>query len=217
MEKISYYFSHDSNAHADPKCSALIKDFGMNGYGIYWLIVEVLHEQGGSLEKFPKLLSGLSYQFMVDEATLSKVIKALILDYNLLKEDDNFIWSDRVKRNLQGMRDKYEAKARAGHIGGIKSGQSRRVKRVEVPLQADELKESKENKSKECVPKSIEQVIEFMKDPIQANKFYNHFSSNGWKVGGRSAMKDWKASARNWMLNAHQYEQQPRPMKVTGV
>jgi len=27
--------------------------------------------------------------------------------------------------------------------------------------------------------------------------FYNHYSSNGWKVG-KNAMKDWKATVRNW-------------------
>lgn len=29
--------------------------------------------------------------------------------------------------------------------------------------------------------------------------FIDHFSSNGWKVGGKAVMKDWKASLRNWI------------------
>ena len=37
---------------------------------------------------------------------------------------------------------------------------------------------------------------------IEADKFYNYFQSNGWKVGGKAPMKDWQAAARNWMLNA---------------
>lgn len=36
---------------------------------------------------------------------------------------------------------------------------------------------------------------------FEAEKFYNYFESNGWLVGGRSKMKDWKAAARNWILN----------------
>lgn len=31
----------------------------------------------------------------------------------------------------------------------------------------------------------------------EARKFWDHFQSNGWKVG-RNSMKDWKAAARNW-------------------
>ncbi|WP_188467611.1 transcriptional regulator [Marivirga lumbricoides] len=41
--------------------------------------------------------------------------------------------------------------------------------------------------------------------PVEAEKFYNYFQSNGWLVGGRSKMKDWKAAARNWMLNAQKF------------
>jgi len=37
---------------------------------------------------------------------------------------------------------------------------------------------------------------------IEAEKFYNYFSSNGWLVGGKSKMKNWQAAARNWQLNS---------------
>ncbi|HAD97729.1 MAG TPA: transcriptional regulator [Cryomorphaceae bacterium] len=39
----------------------------------------------------------------------------------------------------------------------------------------------------------------------EAQKFFNHFTSNGWKVGGKSPMKDWYAAARNWILNASNF------------
>lgn len=40
----------------------------------------------------------------------------------------------------------------------------------------------------------------------EAERFFNHFESNGWKVGGKSPMKDWKAAVRNWILNMSKYE-----------
>ncbi len=40
---------------------------------------------------------------------------------------------------------------------------------------------------------------------IEAEKFHNYFESNGWLVGGKTKMKDWKAAARNWMLNIKQF------------
>ncbi|WP_395060379.1 transcriptional regulator [Flavobacterium sp.] len=55
---------------------------------------------------------------------------------------------------------------------------------------------------------------------IEAEKFYNHFQSNGWLVGGKSKMKDWKAAARNWMLNAQKYNpvfNQPQPQHLHTV
>jgi hypothetical protein len=32
----------------------------------------------------------------------------------------------------------------------------------------------------------------------ESNQFVDHYTSNGWKVGGKSSMKDWKASVRQW-------------------
>ena len=40
---------------------------------------------------------------------------------------------------------------------------------------------------------------------IEAEKFHNHYESNGWLVGGKTPMKNWKASANNWMLNSKKF------------
>jgi hypothetical protein len=39
----------------------------------------------------------------------------------------------------------------------------------------------------------------------EAAKFFNYYEANGWKQG-RNQMKDWKASARNWMVNNSKFE-----------
>lgn|GEM_PF-2105923 len=39
--------------------------------------------------------------------------------------------------------------------------------------------------------------------PRDGAAFHDHFQSNGWKVGGRAPMKDWKAAARNWVRRNH--------------
>ena len=40
---------------------------------------------------------------------------------------------------------------------------------------------------------------------LEAEKFYNHYESNGWLVGGKSKMKNWQAGARNWLLNSKKF------------
>lgn len=51
---------------------------------------------------------------------------------------------------------------------------------------------------------TIEQAKEYFADKgymeSEAERFVDHFTANGWKVG-KSPMKDWKAAARNWMRN----------------
>lgn len=44
---------------------------------------------------------------------------------------------------------------------------------------------------------------------IEARKFYNHFSSVGWLVGGKTQMVNWEAAAKNWMLNTEKFNIQP--------
>ncbi|OAZ05251.1 hypothetical protein [Flavobacterium succinicans] len=44
---------------------------------------------------------------------------------------------------------------------------------------------------------------------LEAQKFFNYFSSVGWLVGGKHPMVDWQAAAQNWMLNAPKFLYSP--------
>ena len=63
------------------------------------------------------------------------------------------------------------------------------------------------NKSK-C---SFEQAFEYMANKIsldlakiEAEKFVNYYTSNGWKVG-KNPMKSWTHAANTWLINSKQY------------
>ena len=71
----------------------------------------------------------------------------------------------------------------------------------------------------EVVEKPIlEEVIKYFQEQnfpeIEANKFYNYFSSNGWLVGGKTPMKNWKAAAKNWMLNSIKFNNNSKHSKT---
>jgi hypothetical protein len=40
---------------------------------------------------------------------------------------------------------------------------------------------------------------------LEAEKYFNHYQSNGWLVGGKSPMADWHASAEKWILNSKNF------------
>jgi hypothetical protein len=77
-----------------------------------------------------------------------------------------------------------------------------------------------ENQEKSCAKKeeannngitpSIEMILEYFafkeSSETEANKFFNYYSSIGWLVGGKTKMKDWKASARNWIMNQNKFQ-----------
>lgn len=33
---------------------------------------------------------------------------------------------------------------------------------------------------------------------INAESFFNYYESNGWKIGGKTAMKNWRAAVQSW-------------------
>jgi hypothetical protein len=66
-------------------------------------------------------------------------------------------------------------------------------------------KQTEKSRQKESVP-TIENVKAYFFEQnfpeLEAVKFFNYFSSNGWLVGGKTPMADWKAAAQNWILNS---------------
>jgi hypothetical protein len=58
--------------------------------------------------------------------------------------------------------------------------------------------------AKRFTPPTVEEVEAYARDAglrMDAARFVDHFTSNGWRVGGRAPMKDWKSAARNWARN----------------
>ena len=49
---------------------------------------------------------------------------------------------------------------------------------------------------------------------LEAIKFFNYFSSNGWLVGGKTPMVDWQAAAQNWILNAPKFISNEQPNRA---
>jgi hypothetical protein len=111
-----------------------------------------------------------------------------------------------------------------------------------IPKEKEIKTESGQQKEKSCAkkekaieldlifdttPPSLEMILEYFSfrqsSQTEANKFFNYYSSIGWLIGGKTKMKDWKAAARNWILNTAKfavnapkfdYNSQPKPMHL---
>lgn len=147
-KKDAYYFSHDSNAKDDFKCMLLIEELGLEGYGIFWVLVETLREQENF--KYPlKLLSSLARKYNTTVAKMEVVVR----NYSLFTvENETFFFSNSLNKRMELMNKKREQ----AKLAGIKSGESRRNKKKELMLNGrstnvEQLKESKVNKIKENI------------------------------------------------------------------
>jgi hypothetical protein len=82
-----------------------------------------------------------------------------------------------------------------------------KVKVVEVNGEKVDLKNLPEestrtiNAFQPTIEKIRDYFLEQNSSEVEAQKFFNHFQSNGWRVGGKAPMKDWQAAASNWILN----------------
>lgn len=65
-------------------------------------------------------------------------------------------------------------------------------------------------------PPTVQEVAAYCEERgngISAERFIDHYSANGWKVG-KNSMKDWKAAVRNWEKNEFR-TQKPEPEMQT--
>ena len=165
--KDTYYFSHDYNPTSDPKIQALIGEHGAVGYGLYWRIVEMLHEEG--THKLPckkYIYLALAKQMSLDVDTVELVIKCCIELCELFNSDGIMFWSERVLRNI-GKRNEISTKRSEA---GKRSAELRKslasdeqnstnVEQVSTSVQQNstkerkvkeiKVKENKENKNKD--------------------------------------------------------------------
>lgn len=95
MKKDAYYFSHDANAQDDPKVMILIDQLGMEGYGIFWALIEKLRN-----ESEYKLPLNIAQSFARRWGTSKEKIETVILKYDLFVIENEYFFSLRLRRSM---------------------------------------------------------------------------------------------------------------------
>ena len=92
---------------------------------------------------------------------------------------------------------------------------------TEIEIETDTEKESKTDKEvkpkKRFVKPTLEEVQAYCQERnnnVDAQRWYDYYSSNGWKVG-KNSMKDWKACVRTWERSADNGRTNKRVADVT--
>ena len=97
MNKDAYYFPHFSNARHDRKLKRLRKQFGIEGYGIYFMLLEVLRDQ----EDFSYPIEDLD--LLADEfGTSTEKVQTVVNKYDLFATtEDEFFFSPNMIEYLR--------------------------------------------------------------------------------------------------------------------
>lgn len=140
--------------------------------------------------------------------------------------NERFLWPV-LRRHIEQCIAYSDRMAELGRKGGKASAASSESKRRLEPLQAEASAASSGSKLQEqeqehiqeqeqgvtvkraqarrFTPPTIEEVRDYCQERrnhVDPQRFINHYSSNGWRVG-KNPMKDWKAAVRNWEGNEY--------------
>ena len=110
--KEGFYFPHFSNARNDEKIIKLRRVMGIEGYGMYFMLLEVLREQE-SFKLHIDALEDLAY----DWHTSKEKLAAVVSNFDLFQVDSSFFFSQKFNQNMQPYLDGKEKKRIGGYKG----------------------------------------------------------------------------------------------------
>ena len=138
----------------------------------------------------------LSLLKLIPDDQLGKAIKLLLENFDELPELNDIayeMFATNVRRYREQSLKAREDGLRGGNPtlkGGVKST---------LKLQEKKRKEKNKQNNNNIIP-SLQEVINYCNERnngVDANKWFDYYTSNGWKVG-KNPMKDWKAAVRTW-------------------
>jgi len=206
------WFKHQSDLRYDAKIRRLIAKHGVAGYGVYNFVLEAITMSLETDSPIPELED--TSQDIAEYLHMDTVKVEEILLFSL--HQGLFEQSQTTGKILCNKIYKYidKASTRSEELRKmISSYNSETVK--ECPRlsgtnhdKPDRTEQNKEqNKEQKIGPRqafskpSLYEVVQYCderKNGLDAGQFVDHYEANGWKVGGKTPMKDWKACIRTW-------------------
>ncbi len=117
--KDSFYFKHDYNARNDPKLISVRRKFKGEGLAVWWVLIEILHEsENHRLEQKGYMIDAIAEQSGVDPEVVKSIIDFLVNEVELLRADENGVYSERVNKNFNDRSELSDRRAIAGAKGG---------------------------------------------------------------------------------------------------
>jgi len=197
--EVKEYLRHDYKARTHPRLQRIMMKYGMEGVGLYWCLIEMMYEQEGEL-----LLSECeTYAFALRMD--AERIATFIRDSGAFEIDGDSIYSTTVTERLLERDEKSKKASKSAQArwnkhkeaNTMRTHTKRNASIVENSIEEDSKVE--EEKRKRFTPPTVDEVFELMNDRNKSEYFVNYYQSNGWKVG-KTPMKDWRATVRNWQL-----------------
>jgi hypothetical protein len=193
--KDAYYFPHYCNARNDRKIRRVMKSLGVEGYGIYFMLLEVLRDQ--TEYRYPiEDVDLLAEEFGTSEAKVIAVIK----NFGLFDiDEDEMFFSLNLIKYLEPMFKMRDQRS----IAGKASAEARRVKMLEGNKKEIPTKYETVNDRSTTVQWMLNENEQSKEEDIKVNETKRNESTytpefeNVWEMYGRKGSKkqayvEWK-------------------------
>lgn len=121
-DKDVYYFSHDCNARNDEKILALRSVYGLEGYAVYFMLIEILREQPTYRLPITKYIyNTLAMQMQCEADKIESIVHDCCNEFvnessALLKISDGFLYSESLLRRMEKVDSTSKSRQEAAFI-----------------------------------------------------------------------------------------------------
>ena len=193
--KDSLYFPHDYFARNDPKLVEVMMAHGMAGIGVFWCIIEMMYEQGGTLPT--SSFKSIAFALHVD----CNMVASVVNDFGLFIQDgENFTSpsvNNRINRRVAIAEKRRENAEQPECICNAMINNKSKGKNKDLSSKDD----SGSGKRSTFTPPTIEEVKQYLDEKqitnVDAERFVLFYESKGWMIG-KNKMKSWKAAVATW-------------------
>ena len=158
--KDAYYFSHDSNARHDPNIIAM-RSVYPQGYGWYWILIEMMREQGDYKLKINGKygLSVCSKEMDCTEDEAKQFITDCVEEFELFCSDDTYLWSPSLLRRMEHREEIRRKRQESGSKGGSKAQAKPKQKASKAQTKVNQERKGKESKEIKEKKEKIEDYV----------------------------------------------------------
>lgn len=109
-----YYFSHDCNARNDEKILAMRSIYGLEGYAMYFMIVEILREQDEyKLEITKYTWNTLAMQMHTEADKVKEFVNDCVNEFHLFVIENNVLYSESLIKRMKLFKEISEIRSKA--------------------------------------------------------------------------------------------------------
>jgi len=230
MSKDAYYFSHDANARNDPKIIQMLSVYKAEGYGWYWMLIEMMREQENYKLSIKSKYAVNAYarELDADAERLQQYIDDCVNEFTcdgkgIFDKNDEYLWSESLLRRMR-IKDGIAEKARQAAL--IRWGKDEISESIAPASNKDasamQRKERKERKEKET--KENKDTTTIAGHEVEANwlidlnqefveiDFYQELKKfEDYWTGGRRKLKNVRLALRKWMIKAMEFFKEKHP------